>query len=134
MSNGNRNNIKTINYPLVIGKQAEEEKSKKSKIKPKKAKENIQEVGSTEVCSRNFSHYKILTESSVYSIKEVSVYSKEYIWGVEIKYMVNGKPIISLCLGTAEPEYIETIKLADGEDVNYIAWSYSNHGVHTMTI
>ena len=38
-----------------------------------------------------------------------------------------------LHLGKTEPEYIETLKMAEGEDIDYIAWSYSEKGVHTLT-
>lgn len=35
-------------------------------------------------------------------------------------------------MGTAQPKYIETLKLKPGEDLEYIACSYSKQGVHTL--
>ena len=40
---------------------------------------------------------------------------------------------ISIHIGTSEPEYIETMKLDEGEDIEYIAWAHSENGVLSLT-
>lgn len=52
-----------------------------------------------------------------------------------MKYKIDNKatPVHTLHIGKETPEYIETLLLSEGEDLEYISCSYSDDGIHTLT-
>ena len=36
-------------------------------------------------------------------------------------------------MGTSEPEFVETMKLKEGEEIQYVSCAYSSKGIHTIT-
>lgn len=132
------NNVRQVKYPLLIGKEINNEElkerynikdeTKKSPVKLVKREAKDLDFSEDQKFTRLFDHFKIIDGISIYRITEISVFSSSYIWGLEVKYRIEGKPTVTVHLGTAEPEFIETLTLKEGEDIDYVACSFSQKG------
>ena len=96
MSKSARNNNPNVQFPLVIGKGDQLSSPRRTKKSKNIKKKHKNQPSPAPKFAKTFDHYKILTSSPIFQISEISIFSSKLILGLEVKYSVDSKPVISL--------------------------------------
>lgn len=107
MSNSKLRNVRNVEHPLVVGNDLKHEETKnvvnqkENENKPKELTDMNKQY------SRKFDHFKLLDNSNTYWITEISVFSAKYVWGIEVKYLLDPKVITSYNKGSSKLNYLK---------------------------
>ena len=140
MSRSRLNNVQRVDNAILVGDDLNNT-SLRSKFEKKSnndftrnSNSKIQEIdekseaktknnNDNSLYDRIFDHHKLIFTAKAYCISEISLLSERYLCGIQVNYKVDNKPtpVQTLHVGNVTPEYIETLKFKEGEDIEYLS-------------